>query len=99
MAYVSDDGRYLLHYDPGIVETFAAMANADVDLWPVYDLIRTPTLLLRGEVSDLLDAGVAEEMTRRGPRAKLRTIAGVGHAPALMDEQQIAIVRSWLLGD
>jgi hypothetical protein len=44
----------------------------------------------------LLTAETAERMTMTGPRAKLATIAGVGHAPALMATDQIAIVADWL---
>jgi len=36
-------------------------------------------------------------MTQRGPHAKLIEIPGVGHAPMLMDETQIAPVRDFLL--
>jgi pimeloyl-ACP methyl ester carboxylesterase len=35
-------------------------------------------------------------MTRRGPRARLHTVDGVGHAPALMDPAQIAVIQRWL---
>jgi pimeloyl-ACP methyl ester carboxylesterase len=38
-------------------------------------------------------------MTRRGPKARLVEIAGVGHAPMFMHDQQIAVVRDFLLGD
>jgi pimeloyl-ACP methyl ester carboxylesterase len=55
-----------------------------------------PTLVLRGETSDLLLADTAQEMTRRGPRARLEVIAGCGHAPALNVAQQIALVREFL---
>jgi hypothetical protein len=37
-------------------------------------------------------------MTARGPKAKLIEIEGVGHAPMLMDEAQVAPVREFLLG-
>jgi len=67
-----------------------------MELWPVYDAIRAPTLLLRGERSDLLSRETAQEMTRRGPRAKLAEIRGVGHAPTLLHADQIAIVRDFL---
>jgi len=53
--------------------------------------------VLRGAESDLLTRETAEAMTRRGPRAKLVEIPGVGHAPALMDPQQIVLVRDFLL--
>ena len=55
-------------------------------------------LVLRGAQSDILRRGDAEAMTRRGPRAKLVEFAGIGHAPALLEENQIAAVRDFLLG-
>jgi pimeloyl-ACP methyl ester carboxylesterase len=62
----------------------------------VWDAIRCPTLVVRGKESDLLLRETAEEMTRRGPRAQLVEFDGIGHAPALMAEDQIAIVREFL---
>ena len=63
----------------------------------MYDAIRCPLMVMRGAESDLLTAATAQEMTRRGPRAQLNEIPGVGHAPALMDAAQIALVRDFLL--
>ena len=59
--------------------------------------MRCPTLVLRGERSDLLTRDTALAMARRGPRAKVVEIAGVGHAPTLMQREQIAIVQDFLL--
>jgi pimeloyl-ACP methyl ester carboxylesterase len=93
------DGSYRFHYDPKIAEPFrAGMPEGDLDLWPVWDAIRCPTLVIRGAQSDLLTRATAEEMTRRGPRAKLIELPGIGHAPTLMHADQIAIVRGYLLG-
>ncbi len=89
-------GGLALHYDPAITAPFGEMATADLELWPLYDAITCPTLLLRGEESDLLPTEVAAEMAGRGPRARLVTFAGVGHAPALMAADQIAAVRDFL---
>lgn len=92
------DGGYELHYDPGIAEPFRkAMSEEDVSMWPVYDAVRCPTLLMRGEESDLLTAATAAEMAQRGPRARVVEIPGVGHAPMFLDETQAGIVRSFLL--
>jgi pimeloyl-ACP methyl ester carboxylesterase len=82
-------------YDPGIAVIVKAGPLKDVDMWPVWDKIRCPTLVLRGAVSDLLPREAAEEMTRRGPEAKLVEFAGIGHAPALGAEDQIAVVRDF----
>ncbi|MGH8768703.1 MAG: alpha/beta fold hydrolase, partial [Burkholderiales bacterium] len=58
--------------------------------------VRCPTLLLRGADSDLLLAETAQEMTRRGPNAKLVEFAGIGHAPMLMAADQIEVVKAFL---
>ena len=92
------DGGWRAHYDPRIAEPFrAAMPEQDLDLWPLYDAVRCPTLVLRGALSDLLSHETARDMARRGPRAKVVEIAGVGHAPTLLHADQIAIVRDFLL--
>jgi pimeloyl-ACP methyl ester carboxylesterase len=93
------DGTLGFAYDPGIGDAFrAAVPPVDVDLWPQWDAIACPTLVLRGAQSDLLRAADAQAMTRRGPKAKLVEFPGIGHAPALMAEDQIAVIRDFLLG-
>jgi pimeloyl-ACP methyl ester carboxylesterase len=91
-----EDGRYTLAYDPGIAENFRKLDLQDIDLWPLWDAIRCPTLVLRGVHSDVLDRADAVAMTERGPRAQLVEFLGMGHAPALMADEQIAVVRDWL---
>ena len=86
-----------LRYDPAIGAAFRDRPVEDLDLWPVWDKVSCPTLVLRGARSDLLLAETAAEMTQRGPRARIIEIAGCGHAPALMDEHQIGLVRDWLM--
>lgn len=92
-----EDGRWGMVYDPGIARPFTDAAAKDIDLWKVYDAVRCPTLLLRGGDSDLLLRDTAEEMTRRGPRSRLIEFPGVGHAPALLANDQIAAIRAFLL--
>ena len=38
----------------------------------------------------------AEEMARRNRRTELVEIPGCGHAPALLDADQVAIVTAWM---
>jgi len=100
-ARTRNDGKLGLAYDPKIGEPFRAesqQADAkDIDFTSFYDRITCPTLLLRGGDSDLLRRTDAIGMTRRGPRAEIVEFPGVGHAPALMAEDQIAPVRDFLL--
>ena len=94
-----DDGRWTLHYDPAIgVPLRASLGGPDIDLWPIWDAVRAPTLVLRGELLDLLTAATAQAMAARGPRARVVTLPGVGHAPTLVPAAQTAIVREFLEG-
>lgn len=91
------NGGLRLHYDPGLAAPFKEGFGEDVDMWPVWERIGCPVLILRGAESDILLAGTAKEMLTRGPVAELVEFPNVGHAPMLMDERQIAVVREWLL--
>jgi pimeloyl-ACP methyl ester carboxylesterase len=86
-----------MRYDPDIAAPFRKGPLFDVDLWKYWDAISCPTLLLRGAESDLLLKQTADEMQTRGPRPRMVEFAGVGHAPMLMAEDQIRVVRDFLL--
>jgi len=94
-------GRYQLRYAPGIATPFAAAAASqgegkDIELWPLYDAIRCPTLVIRGEHSDLLSREAVAQMAKRGPQARSVEIPDVGHAPMFLDEAQVRVVRKFL---
>jgi pimeloyl-ACP methyl ester carboxylesterase len=94
----SDDGSWRPHYDMRIAEPYrATMPEKDLVIWNIYDAVRCPTLLIRGEHSDVVSRETAAEMTRRGPKAKVVELEGIGHAPTLLNPSQIAIVRDFLL--
>jgi pimeloyl-ACP methyl ester carboxylesterase len=93
---VQRDGAWRLHYDPRIAEPFRTMPLEAPDLWPLYDRIACPTWIVRGAHSDLLSDAVAGEMTQRGPRAHRVDVAGVGHAPTFIPDDQISIVEAFL---
>jgi pimeloyl-ACP methyl ester carboxylesterase len=94
------DGLWTRHYDLGLAAPFKTMTpeiakqSASI-LWYAYDAVSCPTMLVRGENSDLLSHEVAVEMTTRGPKVKLVEIPGVGHAPTFMHDDQIAIAREF----
>ena len=93
------DGRWGMSYDPGIALPMRKNPLQDIDLWQCWDAITCPTLVLRGAQSDLLLRETAEQMRTRGPRPEVIEFAGVGHAPMLMAEDQIAAVRDFLLAE
>ena len=90
------DGRFANHFDPGIGEAFRPGRVYNVSLWGYWDAIECPTLVLRGEHSDLLLPETADEMVKRRPATKLVEIPDCGHAPALLDRSQIKIVTDWM---
>jgi pimeloyl-ACP methyl ester carboxylesterase len=97
-----DGPGFVPHYDPAIAVPFRAvtpeMAKAgEAALWQAYDRLACPTLLLRGANSDLLSRATAAAMTGRGPKARLVEFEGVGHAPMLVQPDQRAVVREFLL--
>lgn len=94
-----EDGSWGLCYDPDIALPFRQGPLADVDMWQFWDAVACPTLLLRGAQSDLLLKDIAAQMTQRGPKPRLIAFEGVGHAPMLMAEDQIRVVRDFLLSD
>jgi pimeloyl-ACP methyl ester carboxylesterase len=89
--------RWEFNYDPAIAHAFklASAAPSSVNLWPQYDAIKCPTLVLRGADSDLFESAVAQEMTQRGPKATLVEFPHVGHAPTLMSTHQIEPILSF----
>lgn len=88
-------GKITTHYDPAMVRQFM-LHPLDYASWDAYDALAMPTLVLRGENSDLLSRETVQEMTRRGPHARVAEIPGCGHAPALNVPDQIDIVRNFL---
>lgn len=88
-------GKITAHYDPAMVRQFIVHPD-DYFMEDAYDTLEMPTLVLRGERSDLLLPETAQAMTQRGPRAELAVVSGCGHAPCLNVPDQIDIVRRFL---
>ncbi len=95
-SLVAADGGFRLAYDPAIRQGLLAAQDKDIDLWPVWDAIRVPTLLLWGRHSDLLTADLVAAMQQRGPKPTLVALEDVGHAPPLRAPDQIRPVVEWL---
>lgn len=89
-----DNGRIGLHYDPGIARQVQETEPADIDLWAVWNRIHIPLLTLRGETSDILHPDTFGRMAETGSR--VHTVIDTGHAPAIMDETTISVVKNFL---
>jgi pimeloyl-ACP methyl ester carboxylesterase len=96
------DGRIALDYDPDIsVPIRAAGAKALVpNLWPMFRRLarKRPTLLIRGETSDLLGPDIAARMRKVAPEMTYAEIPGIGHAPMLDEPETRSAIFEFLAG-
>ena len=88
------DGAIVFDYDMGIAEPFKLpQPEPAFDLWPAFETLHgLPSLLVRGENSDVLAAETASEMVRRVPMMELVTLPRVGHAPTLEEPAAAAAI-------
>ncbi|WP_118183634.1 alpha/beta fold hydrolase [Paraburkholderia phosphatilytica] len=78
-----EDGSVVWKYDAdGIGHARMELARRPelgVDLWPVVDALRCPTLFIRGSQSDFLSSSTVQEMGRRNPNIAWREVSNAGH--------------------
>lgn len=91
-----ENGQLGLHYDPAIAHNAVLAAQQDIDLWSLWSAIRCPRLLLHGEQSDVLTAATVARMQAECDNLSVHELPGIGHAPSLMERDQIALVTDWL---
>ena len=92
----ADKGQLRLHYDPGVVIPIKSAPITDQAFWPVWDAIKCPVLVLRGTRFGSAAGADGQGNDRTRPQGGMGRDSGCGHAPALMEDDQIAIVRNWL---
>ncbi len=97
-----EGGKFRLACDPAIIEPMRKDTEdftniEDVNLGEIWGRIFIPTLILRGELSDILDAETTSAMRATNPKAQSVIIKGVGHAPALMTPDQINLVADFVM--
>ncbi|MDR6789583.1 pimeloyl-ACP methyl ester carboxylesterase [Sphingomonas sp. BE138] len=91
-------GRIVLDYDMKIAEPFRLPgAEAGPDMWrALAALAGVPVLVVRGALSDILSARVAERMVATLPDAALVTVPRIGHAPMLDEAVVQPALTDWL---
>lgn len=88
-----------LAYDPKIADAAVAGENATevVDIWPLFDsLIDTPLLVIRGELSDILDQDCIDKMRAKKPDMHYQCISNRGHAPLLNEASALDALANFL---
>jgi esterase len=74
------DGGFTWKYDRALRDAIRqGRLRVPGDLWPQWRAITCPTLLVRGELSDLLTDEMAKRMMDEQPAARLVVVPGAGH--------------------
>lgn len=98
-----DDEGYCPKMDPAIMHVFnTLMQQAQVNplallqYWHLWQQIRIPVLIMRGEQSDILSAKTVMAMKQRPHPTTVLEIPHTGHATPLMATDQIKAIADWL---
>jgi pimeloyl-ACP methyl ester carboxylesterase len=98
---LSDDGRWIWHWDPGILPQSRPLIQNQTQLSErlsqATKQLRQPCLLVRGAESDVLSTGIALEFTELATNATLAEVPGAGHMVAGDNNDAFtAAIRAWL---
>jgi pimeloyl-ACP methyl ester carboxylesterase len=92
-----EDGQLELAYDPLISKSVVPKDGETPDLWPLFDALQgTPTLVLRGKITDILSEETLEKMKARHKDLKVVQIPDVGHAPTLTEPGSWTAIRNFV---
>jgi pimeloyl-ACP methyl ester carboxylesterase len=99
LCRMTANGRVVFDYDMRIAEPFKVPGGeAGFDMWDAWrGLAGVPTLLLRGELSDLLSADTEQRMKEEVPTLETVLVPRVGHAPTLDEPAAAEAIERFLL--
>ena len=88
-------------YDPGLAQNFPSVADIEAgkmpELWALLDMMAdVPSLVLRGEHSDLLSEEVVAGMHEHHRRLQSVTVRARGHVPFLDEPESVSAIARWL---
>lgn len=100
-TFAEENGAPKLDYDPKIgtaMRKGMEAAKGEIPtLWPQFKaLAQVPVLVVRGEYSDLLTAGIVARMAEEHPAMKTIVAKDRGHAPFLNEPEVLAAIDDFL---
>ncbi|PWG01555.1 alpha/beta fold hydrolase [Sphingosinicella humi] len=98
LCKLSPGGRIVFDYDMRIAEPFKLPGGeTGFDLWGAFSgLDSIPSLLVHGEISDLLTPATIAKMQAAMPLMETVTVPGVGHAPTLDEPEAVEAIDKLL---
>jgi esterase len=90
-------GRLTWKIDPALRASSPGQTPIrQLDLWPQFERLTMPILIVRGGESEILPRPTAERMCRVAKDARMIEIPGIGHLPSLVEPQVLAALREFL---
>ena len=94
---MNSSGRIKLNYDMKISEPFDSKGGGSGALWNALENMKEiPTLILRGELSDLFSEQAAQKMLEKLDKGAVVTVPRVGHAPTLEEPASLDAINQLL---
>ena len=94
------NGQIVANCDPAIADVLSKKPSRlakPIAHWLFRRLARKrPTLLIRGEISDVISAPIAGRMKKAAPGLSEAVVPGVGHAPMLTEPAALDAIRGFL---
>ncbi len=96
-SFREESGKLRLDYDPALATALKQMAAAPLDLWPAFDVLqKTPALVVRGALSDVLSEATLAKMRSRYAGMLAVEVAHRGHAPDLTEPEAARAISAFL---
>ncbi|WP_193314612.1 alpha/beta fold hydrolase [Georgenia ruanii] len=86
-----EDGRWVWHWDPEYIAVDRTQTSSDIErFYRAAARLTVPSLLLRGETSDVVEVDAARALLDAAPAMEYAEIAGVGHVVTAGNNGQYA---------
>ena len=95
---VTDRGFMRWKADPRVqaVAPTSSTSGSSPGMWPLFDAIKAPILVIRGAESEALLASTVAKMVSRRSGISTVEVPGVGHTPWLSEREALAALRDFL---
>lgn len=94
---MNNSGRIKLDYDMKISEPFNSQGDGSKALWEALAAMKhVPTLIVRGELSDLFTEATAQKMLGMLNYGEIATVPRAGHAPTLEEPAALDAIAAML---
>jgi pimeloyl-ACP methyl ester carboxylesterase len=94
LCRLTQGGRIVFDYDMRIAEPFRQPGgDSGFDLWTAFAALEgVPSLVVHGEISDLLSRATVEKMLAANSAMESSTVPNIGHAPTLEEPEAAAAI-------